>query len=563
MAGKMMDDTVVEITLSCRNLRALDKFSHSDPMCVLYTKCGIRGHWVEEGRTESVKNTGDPEWEKSFNLKYYFHQKQSLRFSLYDVDSDSTDLGDHDNLGTAECTLAQILATQENMMSTCIEYKQVNLPLSPYKHKPGDCGELLVRAVEVSDGSRDRVTLDLTAQNLDKKDLFSESDPFYCVYRNNTDGTDTLVYRSEWIKDTASPDWAPITLDCAKLCLGDWDRNLRIEVYDWDRDGGHDFIGDCNTTMEELSQGEDFQILQFDLINPKKVEKKGYHNSGQIVVKSIKIEQDNTFLDYVRGGLKINLAVAVDLTDSNGVASCPTSLHHIHPDNGENAYTTAMHTVGEILQDYNYDKKIMGLGFGAEVGGVVNHCFPLNGDARNPYCKGVEGLVNSYMNSLNSVSQAEPTWYSSVLRFAAEDAMRCRDVEYTVILLITDGGVADLQQTKQALVEMSRQPISVVLVGVGEGDMSALVQLDSDRARLSCGDQQAERDIVQFVELRKYIDHDKYHHEHYEPRTRLARAVLQEIPRQVTEYMRKKGIAPRIPDIPDILQEDFDKKFNI
>ena len=29
--------------------------------------------------------------------------------------------------------------------------------------------------------------------------------------------------------------------------------------------------------------------------------------------------------------------------------------------------------------------------------------------------------------------------------------------------------------------------------------MSALVQLDSDRARLSCGDQQAERDIVQFV----------------------------------------------------------------
>ena len=33
-------------------------------------------------------------------------------------------------------------------------------------------------------------------------------------------------------------------------------------MYDWDRDGGHDFIGDCNTTMEELSQGEDFQILQ-------------------------------------------------------------------------------------------------------------------------------------------------------------------------------------------------------------------------------------------------------------------------------------------------------------
>jgi len=563
----MTDDTVVEISISCSGLRALDKFSHSDPMCVLYTKCGIRGHWVEEGRTESVKNTGDPEWQKSFNLKYYFHQKQSLRFNLYDVDSDSTELGDHDNLGTAECSLAQILATQENKMSTCIEYKQVSLPLSPYRHTPGDCGHLLVRAVEVSDGTRDRVTLDLTAQNVDKKDLFSESDPFYCVYRKNTDETDTLVYRSEWIKDTASPDWAPITLDCAKLCLGDWSRNLRIEVYDWDRDGGHDFIGDCNTTMDELAQGEDFQIMQFDLINPKKVERKGYQNSGQIVVKSVKIEQDTTFLDYVRGGLKINLVVAVDMTGSNGKPNSPESLHFIHPNTGENAYTTAMRTVGEILQDYDFDKKIMGLGFGSNVGGALSHCFPLNGNQNNPYCKGVEGLVSSYMETLNSVSLAEPTCYSQVLGFAAEDAMRSNnEVEYTVILLITDGGVTDFQETKQALVKMSKQPISVVLVGVGSGDMDALVQLDSDRARLSCGEEQAERDIVQFVELNKYIDPSTYNHEQPEPRHRLARAVLQEIPRQVTEYMRKKGISPRIPDIPDIpddFQEDFDSKFKI
>ena len=48
------------------------------------------------------------------------------------------------------------------------------------------------------------VTSDLTAQNLDKKDLFSQSDPFYCLYRTNTDTEErTLVYRSEWIKVTA------------------------------------------------------------------------------------------------------------------------------------------------------------------------------------------------------------------------------------------------------------------------------------------------------------------------------------------------------------------------
>ena len=36
---------------------------------------------------------------------------------------------------------------------------KMELPLSPYRHHPGDCGVLTVRAAEVSDGTRDRVTL--------------------------------------------------------------------------------------------------------------------------------------------------------------------------------------------------------------------------------------------------------------------------------------------------------------------------------------------------------------------------------------------------------------------
>ena len=53
-----------------------------------------------------------------------------------------------------------------------------------------------------------------------------------------------------------------MTLDCAKLCLGDWSRPLRLEVFDWDLNGGHDFIGACDTNLETLAQGEDFQIVQ-------------------------------------------------------------------------------------------------------------------------------------------------------------------------------------------------------------------------------------------------------------------------------------------------------------
>ena len=146
------------------------------------------------------------------------------------------------------------------------------------------------------------------------------------------------------------------------------------------------------------------------------------------------------------------------------------------------------------------DKKILGLGFGSQVGGEIRHCFPLNEDPRNPYCRGVEGLLQNYINTLNTVTLAEPTVYSEVLEFAANDAVRAgSDTEYTVILLITDGGLTDLEQTKKVLVGLSSLPVSVVLVGVGSGDMRQLVQLDSDKARLSSGDRQAVRDIVQFV----------------------------------------------------------------
>ena len=61
-----------------------------------------------------MANTGDPEWQRSFNLTFHFHQKQGLRFNIFDVDSDSSNLRDHDSLGSAECSLAQILAAPNN-----------------------------------------------------------------------------------------------------------------------------------------------------------------------------------------------------------------------------------------------------------------------------------------------------------------------------------------------------------------------------------------------------------------------------------------------------------------
>ena len=48
------------------------------------------------------------------------------------------------------------------------------------------------------------------------------------------------------------------------------------------------------------------------------------------------------------------------------------------------------------------DKQFIALGFGGLVNGRVRHCFPLNGNPRQPQCRGIEGVVQAYYHSLQN-----------------------------------------------------------------------------------------------------------------------------------------------------------------
>lgn len=62
-----------------------------------------------------------------------------------------------------------------------------------------------------------------------------------------------------------------------------------------------------------------------------------------------------------------------------------------------------------------------------------------------------------------------------------------------------------MDQTRTAVVEASRLPLSIIIVGVGGADFSAMEFLDSDDKLLTSprGDV-ATRDIVQFVPFRDF-----------------------------------------------------------
>ncbi|XP_061570322.1 copine-8 [Cololabis saira] len=523
--------TKVEITVSCRNLLDRDTFSKSDPICVLYTQAMGNKEWREFGRTEVIDNTLNPDFVRKFILDYFFEERQNIRFDLYDVDSKSANLSKHDFLGQAQCTLGEVVGSLGSRLEK---------PLGGIQGKK--CGTIIVKAEELNN-CRESVMMQFCGNKLDKKDFFGKSDPFLVFYRSNEDSTYTICHKTEVVKNTLNPVWQAFKIPVRALCNGDYDRTIKVEVYDWDRDGSHDFIGEFSTSYRELSRGQS-QFNVYEVINAKKKgKKKKYLNSGTVTLLSFLVDIEVTFLDYIKGGTQINFTVAIDFTASNGNPAQPTSLHYMSPYQ-LNAYAMALKAVGEIIQDYDSDKMFPALGFGAKLppDGRVSHEFALNGNPQNPYCAGIDGVMEAYYQSLKSVQLYGPTNFSPVINHVARYAASVKDgSQYFVLLIITDGVISDMAQTKESIVNAACLPMSIIIVGVGPAEFDAMVELDGDEIRISSRGRFAERDIVQFVPFRDYIDRTG---NHILSMARLAKDVLAEIPDQFLSYMRTRGIKP-------------------
>ena len=308
-------------------------------------------------------------------------------------------------------------------------------------------------------------------------------------------------------------------------------------------DGSNDFIGSATTTLHEmLSSGVG---RQWDLINPKKMPggkkykpSKKYKNSGVFELMSISFVEEKGFVEHLRSGLELNFEVAVDFTASNGAPAQPTSLHYLNP-HQPNAYEAAIWAVGNVIADYDHDRIFPAFGFGgiapwSGAPGKVSHCFSLTGNEANAHCSEVGGIVNMYRQCIPQVRLYGPTCFAPVIKRVAtiaQEAHTGQGSNYYVLLILTDGEITDMEQTKDAIVAASHLPISIIIVGVGgDCDFRNMNVLDGDgpTGLRNHRGEKAQRDIVQFVPMREFMGNP----------AGLAREVLEEVPMQVCEYMK-------------------------
>ena len=246
-----------------------------------------------------------------------------------------------------------------------------------------------------------------------------------------------------------------------------------------------------------------------------------------------------TFFDYLEAGIQIALSIGIDFSNKNKEYNL--NNHNIN-ENGFNEFENAIYLCSNILGYYDYDQKYPAYGFGAWFDDDVTRIgfpsfFNLN-LASYPEIEKIENVLKAYRNLIkgHNFLISSKVFFAPLIRKIMKNINQKNNVfEYNILLILSTGVINDLQQTIDVLVEASLLPLSVVIVGIGDGDFKNMETLDGDIFPLtSSKGKKRIRDIVQFVPFSNYKNDME----------KLSMEVLAEIPRQVLEFYTIKNLKP-------------------
>ncbi|XP_024976584.1 E3 ubiquitin-protein ligase RGLG2-like [Cynara cardunculus var. scolymus] len=254
--------------------------------------------------------------------------------------------------------------------------------------------------------------------------------------------------------------------------------------------------------------------------------------------KYSRIEDDYNNLEQVtdalaRAGLESsNLIVGVDFTKSNEWTGARSfhrrSLHHIGDD--MNPYEEAISIIGRTLASFDEDNLIPCFGFG-DASTHDQEVFSFLPDDK--FCEGFEEVLRRYRELVPQLRLAGPTSFAPIIEMAITIVEQSGG-QYHVLLIIADGQVTrsvdtergqlsqQERKTVEAIVKASEYPLSIILVGVGDGPWDMMREFDDNIPARSFDNFQ----FVNFTELMsKNIDRSRKEAE-------FALSALMEIPSQ-------------------------------
>jgi len=193
---------------------------------------------------------------------------------------------------------------------------------------------------------------------------------------------------------------------------------------------------------------------------------------------------DQVTAEIRQAGLESSqLIIGVDFTKSNNWTGAESfngkCLHDLYSGQ-ENPYQQVLSIIGRTLQEFDDDNLIPAYGFGDNFS-KDRTVFPFKKSrgGKSTSCKGVEEVLDRYQHWAKKVILAGPTSFAPLIY----EAIRLVKVErqYHILVIVADGKVdTRKEETVEAIVAASEWPLSIIMVGVGDGPWDTMEEFDDE-----------------------------------------------------------------------------------
>eukprot|EP01065_Artemidia_motanka_P047397 TRINITY_DN7425_c0_g1_i1.p1 TRINITY_DN7425_c0_g1~~TRINITY_DN7425_c0_g1_i1.p1 ORF type:complete len:886 (+),score=269.42 TRINITY_DN7425_c0_g1_i1:52-2709(+) len=535
----------VELTIECRDLPNKDKFSLSDPFVVIEGESRLTRLRGDErapiGRTETVQDDLNPRFIRAVVVSFDPDEDTKLFCSVYHEAHPGAKDEQQQLLGVSEVPLKRLVFASPRSYTAKLRHP---------RHPERKSKATITLTANKIKNVQEEVLLELGADGVRSGRRVIST--FVVIYRTHTRRL-VPVARTNVAMRTHNPRWKPMHVKAYRLCENNEDLPLVLQVFAYGAGGKHKYIGSCRCTLHQLASGT---ITALPLINEHKVGRKGYTNSGDLLVHGCERKAARSFLEFVRSGYEFDCTIAVDLSASNGAAIDDTSSLHfkdpIDPNASPNDYTQVLRSVCRFLGRYDSDQQFPLYGFGAvpemlraPPPGTGNEgFFPITRDWNRVEVQGAEAITEAYLECIDHVEMVEPTNIAPLLRHVAQRAAASRKLgqhRFHYLVIITDGQFSDQTEAIDAVVEGSYLPMSVLIVGIGDPQkrercpdgFARARHLDSANHHSVITGKRMGRDIVGFVAFHEYKGLSV---------NEFARGALREIPRHFLSWISMGGV---------------------
>lgn len=194
------------------------------------------------GRTETIEGSTNPDFVKLIFIEVDDHVIHRLEVKLYDFQVH----GQNELLGEVTFEPVLVFRSQGHTQTMSLGSGKSSITVSVVESNPSQQGmvKLHLRGLDIRNVEPGLLGL-------------GRSDPFYEIGKKDSDQKTgkvrhDVVYRSEHIKNHLNPFWNEWEISLEELCNGDLNHPLEIKVFDHNRNGRHDEIGRCETTLAHM-----------------------------------------------------------------------------------------------------------------------------------------------------------------------------------------------------------------------------------------------------------------------------------------------------------------------